>query len=225
MSRKHFGFLFLVLIILLGGGVAIVIIFKNKKTNESEAKQTIGNGVLDGEANSLERKSGVVGTRRECQNWLKNPNKPWDYAGRFTKSRIATRESISSRSGDKIVRNSYWLLGDEKKDRQALNGVRLDACMGKIPVLVFKMRPSQGLTLSHEHSNWNYYKPESTLETWEHYDVLLKDYLKVLDGIPAIIILEPDLLMFAYDVKNNQHRWKNKEYEEEFLIRANKIIS
>ena len=225
MSRKNFGYLLLLLVIVLGGGVALVVILKNKKTNDPVSKLTSAIVEYETPQAGFPPSNGVVGTRIECQKWLRNPNKPWAYAGQFTKSRIATRESVSSRSGDKIIRNSYWIIGEEEKDLETLRGVRLQACIGKIPVIVFKMRPRDGLILSHEHSNWNYYKPESPIETWEEYDTLLTKYLKVLDGIPAIIILEPDLLMFAYDPKNNQHRWKNKQYEEEFLKRAKKVIS
>ena len=201
-----------------------MIIFKNKNGGaDSEAN----GGPSDEKARqqTLAVRRGVIGSPQECQAWLRNPTKSWQYAGRFTNSRIATRESISARTRDKIIRNSYWLTGDSESDTKALNGIRYQACMGKIPVVVIRMRPNEGLKLSHEHSNWDFYKPKSIVSSWTEYDENLKRYLRDLNGAPAMIILEPDLLMFTFDVRNNQHRWSNKKYEEEFLKRANRLIT
>ena len=225
LSKKTFLLALLGLVLLFGGGIAIIIIFKNKASPPPSEKQ-VSDIAYDDEVGSQNRAvKGVVGTKSKCISWLKKPNSPWKFAGRFTKSKIATRQTVLAKTGEKIVRNSYWLTGDEDKDAEALYGIQLQACTGKIPVVVFRMRPSEGLRLSHGHSNLNYYKPTSVIETWSDYDEKLGKYLKILHNIPAIIILEPDLLMFTYDVTNHQHRWLNKKYEEEFLIRANRVIS
>ena len=227
MSKKCFALILLGSFILLGGGIALIVLFKNNNSVEEDSSKSkpIKDSLTESDAklskNNLDFNKN---SDSECRKYVRSQRKQIEFPAQFTKSRMATRETVFAQTREKIVRNAYWLTGDKFNDAETLNDIRFQACIGKIPVVVIRMRPNTGLELSHMHSNWDYYKPKSPISSWADYDSELKKYINALTGFPAIIILEPDLLMFAYDSKNSQHRWNNKQYETEFLIRAQRIV-
>nr|XP_002119579.1 uncharacterized protein LOC100181482 [Ciona intestinalis] len=214
MSKCCFFFLLLIVLAALGGGVGIVIWVMNKNTK-----------VENEEVATTPAPDNFSGSREECENWLRNPaGTSVRFTGVLGRSSLATRTTMLERSSEIITRNAHWLTGDETKDATALRGIRLEACGGKIPTVVIRIRPTEGLQLNNGISNWDYYKPTSPISTWTEYDEKLNSYLRVLAPIPAVVVLEPDLLMYAFDSVNQQYRWRNAQYEEEFLKRARKVI-
>nr|CAB3262655.1 uncharacterized protein LOC100181482 [Phallusia mammillata] len=225
MSKRCFLLLLLVVVVALGGGVAIVVWIMNKNANGSNIDdyETIPTD-YDEDNNQAMGNGGFPKTAAECIAWSKSKSTPMEFVAKLGQSKLATRESLGAKSGFRIVRNAYWLTGELEKDNGALNSIEISACQGQVPVIVIKMRPKEGLQIHHGNKDWEFYKPVSPIATWKDYDRKLESFLKRLTPIPSLVILEPDLLMYAFDTANQQYRWLNSKYEEEFLKRAQRII-
>jgi len=224
MSKFRFVLLFVILILVLGGGVAIVLWRMNVDLSKSD-------GTFD-EINApssrgldLPQYPGSVRSAEECRKLHSDRRSSIMFAAKLGQNKLAVRETLTRRSGFKVVRNAYWLTGNSQKDNVALKNIELQACEGKVPVIVIKMRPSKGLQIHHGLKNWDFYKPPSNIETWPDYDKKLNFFISRLAKIPSLVILEPDLLMFTYDFTNQQYRWLNSQYEDEFIKRAQRVIT
>ncbi|XP_076815808.1 uncharacterized protein LOC143461810 [Clavelina lepadiformis] len=213
MTKKAFWILFSVIVVIMGAAIFLAIYLPSRSEEKNIAEELEETNTT----NSL--------TSPSSSNRDRNPAKGDDYPGDLLKSSIATRETISSRTGKRIKRNAYWLTGNDVNDQNSLNGIKKQARQGKVPVVVMKMRPSQGLNLNEQDRNWEYYKPTPPHLTWQDYDKSLSRFTRALSSVPCLVVLEPDLLMYTTDSDNQQYRWMNAKYEEEFLERAQRVVN
>lgn len=226
MSARCFVFVFCLIVgIIIGAVVFVVIQMKQQNQSEEIGEEKdpavqVDDSVLDAKKAATMCESIVNGTEPSFGAY----NHPAMFTGTIGVNSLGIRVVHHIGTGDTYQKNSYWLIGDGYADKETIAAIRVEACKGKIPVIVIKMRPDKGLSLSRNIQVWNHYKPKSVISSWEDYDKRLKSYLKYLAPIPAIVILEPDLLMFTYDTQNLQYGWVNDKYRDEFLNRAQNVI-
>nr|XP_039271684.1 uncharacterized protein LOC120346095 [Styela clava] len=230
MSKKCFVFALCVIVAIIVGAVIFVVIQtqghegategNKSETEEDEILIEETKGAISVDKAEMMCESIINGTEPKLGAY----NHPSMYQTTLGVNTIATRVVTHHETSDTYQKNSYWLTGDNFADREAISMIRAEACQAKIPVIVIKMRPSKGLSLSRNIQVWNHYQPKSLIETWTDYDKKLNSYLKHLVSIPSIVILEPDLLMFSYDTHNLQYGWLNDKYKEEFYQRAQRVI-
>ena len=215
LTKKQFSFGLAVTCLLLV--VSVLVVFSLKQSNDADDESPKGYGSLYETINNTE-------SLKTCREKARRLQKRMRFNAELGKDLIAVR---ARKTGGLLV-NSLWLTGNKPQDARVLAHARLFACEDRIPVLVFRLRPELGYDESERIQNWNYYKPKSRVRSWSEYDSLLEYYLEVLQDVPSIVVLEPDLLMMLKDPPRNnvdELSTKNHRYEELFLQRAFTIIT
>lgn len=144
---------------------------------------------------------------------------PHKYNGVVGASPLTMVATMDETTNIEVERNAFWLLGVDD-DFYTIQQIKQSACEeDSIPVIVFFMHPMNGLEMDEEAAH---YMPEERLESWEEYDKKLKEYAEALSEVPALIIMEPSLLMHTFNSKTEYH---NTNYQVEFATRVQETIT
>jgi len=213
MTKKQFllslvGFGFILIISLL----VVFSISSKTPSDESDSKATSYDTLYE---------THKVDNVAQCQEKAKNFRIKIKFNATIGRDLIAVKKR---KEGDDLMFNSLWLNGNKSTDIKTLYQARSYACENKIPVIVIRARPDQGLDVSERLKFWNYYKPTSAIKSWALYDLKLEYYIKILQDIPSIVVMEPDLFMLMNDISDDSVTVKNQRYQEMFLERVMKLI-
>ncbi|CAK8678950.1 unnamed protein product [Clavelina lepadiformis] len=130
------------------------------------------------------------------------------------RSELTVTKTLDANSGLQVTRNGFWLLGVDD-DFYTIRQIKQAACNeDSIPVIVISMHPTLGLSVDEEGVH---YLHDRHVDTWEEYDKRMQKYSRELDEVPAIIVMEPSLLMHTFNSKTEYH---SHEYQLAFTTRV-----